>query len=231
MRYLIAFFVVIMALAGYQIVRIACVTQKVSYTQTPFERIRPHAKLKILFLGDSTAVGTGALNNTESVPGRFGQDFPEAHIRNISRNGRKLKDVIENFPTAEDHYDLVVIQAGSNDIMRLTPLKTVEKNLALLIDKAKLVGDRVIMLHSGDVGAAPVFSWPLNGLFSLRTRAVRQIYINAAQEKGVIYVDLYKIRTDNIFLKDTKNFYSADLLHPSGAGYGVWYEHIRFSLL
>jgi lysophospholipase L1-like esterase len=203
---------VLMSLCGCQIARIASLTKKVSYTQTPFEQNKPNSGLKILFLGDSTAVGTGAQSN-ESVAGWFAQDYPEADIRNISHNGEKLAGLIDTFPASKEHYNLVVLQIGANDIMRLTLLKNVRKNLAIAIDRAKAISDHVIMLHSADVGLAPIFVWPLKEIYGSRSRAVRKIYIEMAHEKGVMYVDLFRDKEDDLFLKDIKKYYSPDLLH------------------
>ena len=217
-------------LCGCQVVRIFSASHKVSQHQIPFERNHPDATLRILFLGDSTAVGTGAQSNTESVAGWFGQDFPQAHIRNISRNGEKLAGLIKNFPASNESYNLVVLQIGGNDIMRLTRLTDIDKNLSIAIDRAKAIADHVVIMHSGDVGLAPIFSWPLNRLYTSRTKALRDIYIKTAKEKGVMYVDLFQERRDDVFLKDISKFYSPDHLHPSGQGYRFWYQQIRRTL-
>ena len=220
----------IMALSGCQVARIRSAPRKVSQHQIPFERNNPQARLKILVLGDSTGVGTGAPSNTESVAGWFGQDFPEAHIRNISVNGEKLSGLLKNFPTERAYYDLVILQIGANDIVHLTSFKNIEKNIATAIDRAKLIGDHVVIMHSGDVGLAPIFSWPLGRLFTARTRVVRNIYMKMAKEKGALYVNLFQERKDDLFLTDIDKYYAADHFHPSGQGYRFWYEEIRKTL-
>ena len=216
-------------LSGCQVARIASLSQKVSYTQMPFEQHKPNAHLNILFLGDSTAVGTGA-RPEDSVAGWFAKDFPEADIKNISQNGEKIKDLIDKIPDNSKHYNLVVLQIGANDIMRLTRLKKVKQNLAVAIDRAKLIGDQMIMLHSGDVGLAPIFIWPLNSIYSARSKAFRKIYMQMAQTKGVMYVDLLRDSKHDLFLTDINKYYSPDLLHPSGAGYHFWYDELQKTL-
>src|SRR5438128_2600640 len=91
-----------LSLMAVQAVVIGLRTKKVSYNNIPFERKNPHAKLKILFLGDSTALGTGAMDNTQSVAGWFGRDFPEAEIINRSRNGKRIKELADHFPFLEE---------------------------------------------------------------------------------------------------------------------------------
>jgi lysophospholipase L1-like esterase len=226
-----AFFLsAIMTLSGCQVARIHAAPGKVSQHQIPFERNDPQARLRILVLGDSTGVGTGARSNTESVAGWFGQDFPQAHIRNLSVNGERLSGMLETFPAENAHYDLVLLQIGANDIIHLTKFKKIEREIATAVDRAKLIGDHVVIMHSGDVGLAPIFSWPLNHLYTDRTKVVRKIYMKTAKEKGVIYVDLFKERKDDLFLTDIDKYYAADHFHPSGQGYRFWYEEIRKTL-
>lgn len=204
---------------------------RTSYDQKPFQQIRPEAKLRVLFVGDSTAVGTGTGNRQTSVAGWFAKDHPEAHIVNRSRNGYKLLDVLHELEKqSSQRYDLIVVQAGANDILRLTRLNSVRRNLEEVIKKSKAMSDHVAVLHSGNVGTAPIFWWPLTWIYSSRTQAVRNIYLEAEQRTGIYYIDLYALDTDELFLKDKKKYYAGDYLHLSAEGYRVWYQAIRDEL-
>jgi|CXWL01.1.fsa_nt_gi lysophospholipase L1-like esterase len=214
-----------------QVIEIAATTKGISYTQLPYARSLPGAELKILFLGDSTAVGTGAANNRLSTAGYFASDFPLAEIINISRNGKRIHELLEEFDTQTfGKYDLVVIQIGGNDILKFTPFQNIEIDLAAVIDRAKTVGRHVVVLHSGNVGTAPIFHWPFDRIMTERTRKVREIYIGQAKAHGAVYVDLFSERNEDFFLKDIKRYYSPDYLHPSGDGYRWWYQRIRQTL-
>ena len=193
-----------------------------------FQRMNPKAVIKILFLGDSTAVGTGAADPRDSVAGRFGRDFLDAHIVNLGKNGNKIKDLAREFnPEDYQGFNLIVIQAGGNDILRFTPLKYLEKDLRTILDKTKRVNRQVVILHSGNIGLAPFFPRPFGWVWSYRTLLVRELYTRIAKESGAVYVDLYAERKDDPFLKDVKRFYAPDLLHASGEGYGIWYNKIK----
>jgi lysophospholipase L1-like esterase len=235
LRYLLYGSLVIIAavvlLAGIQLFVICRNTKKMTYDSKPFIRSSPDARLRFLFLGDSTAVGTGARNSTESVAGYFGQDFPDAAIDNNSYNGRKLNQLIAEFPRGiNKKYDVVVLQIGANDIMKFTPYKTIEREIAEAIEDAKGAGRQVVILHSGNVGLAPAFIWPFNWIMTERARVVRRIYMKKATEHGVLYVDLFTERDNDLFLKDIPKYYCPDMLHPSGEGYKWWYERIRATL-
>ncbi len=204
---------------------------RVPYDQKSFEQIRPQARFRILFLGDSTAVGTGSGDGRTSVAGWFAQDFPAAHIINRAQNGYRLKDILKQLEKEQfDHYNLVVIQAGANDILRFTSLRSIQCSLEEIIKRAEKIGDDVVVLHSGDIGTAPIFWWPLKWFYSLKTKAVRKIYLEAEKNTEIHYVDLYGTKVDEIFLDNKKKYYSDDYLHLTGEGYRAWYQAIRDEL-
>jgi len=197
-----------------------------------FERIDPSAELKILILGDSTAVGTGAMSPSDSVAGRFGRDFPDAHIVNLGKNGNRVKNLVEEFnPEDYQNFKLVLIQVGGNDILRFTLFSQLEKDLDILLKKSKHASNNVVVLHSGNIGLAPFFPRFLGWIWSYRTRQVRDLYVRLAKENNSVYVDLYTEKKDDPFLRDVKRFYAQDFLHASGDGYQIWYNKIRESLV
>lgn len=228
---LAALLMLAIVLAGAQMRIIERNIRKMSYDIQPFTRHAPGAALRFLFIGDSTAVGTGAKNNSESVAGYFGRDFPQAAIDNNSYNGRKLTQLVREFPTdVKVPYDLVIVQIGGNDIMQLTPIESIGRDITTVITQAKTIGRHVVILHSGNVGLAPIFIWPFDALMTARARAVRRLYMNKARENGVLYVDLFTERNNDLFLKDIAEYYCADHLHPSAQGYRWWYERIRATM-
>ncbi len=214
-----------------QLIAIHTAVHKVIYDQKPFIRHDPNASLHFLFIGDSTCVGTGAADPSQSVAGRFGQDFPQASIDNIGVNGRKLDGLIAAFnPSPTEHYNLVVVQIGGNDIMQLTSFAKIDREISIIIKRAKSVGRHVVILHSGNVGLGPIFIWPVSWVMTERARAMRALYMKKAKEEGVIYIDLFLERKDDLFLKDVDKYYSKDHLHPSGWGYKWWYDRIRATM-
>jgi lysophospholipase L1-like esterase len=190
-----------------------------------FERTVDGGTPRILIGGDSTAVGTGTTPEG-STAGHFGADFPRANIRNVSVNGWKIADLLEAFPMSGT-YDLVVLQIGANDIIRGTPEKEFETSLRALFAKAKARSANVVALHSGNIGLAPMFPWPVNRVLRARTLRYRAIYRAVATEHGVAYVDLYAEKEEDVLSKDIPKYYADDLLHLTAEGYGVWYDAIR----
>ncbi len=205
-------------------------TTKGNYKAVPYTQNVPNARLDIAFLGDSTAVGTGAADNRDSVAGYFGRDFPQAHITNDSYNGRVLQQLEREFtPGLHEHYDLVVMQIGGNDILKFTPYSKIQRNLHALLAKVRPTTSHMVLMHTGNVGEAPVFIWPFYWIMTERTRKVREIYKQEAAQSGAVYIDLFEAGQHDPFVR-TRAFYAPDLLHPSGAGYRFWYDQIQKAL-
>ncbi len=193
----------------------------------PFEQIRPNASFHVLFAGDSTVVGIGAATPQESTAGWFSKEFPNASIHNISRNGWKIDDLIKALEKDTALYDVIVLQIGANDIIRLTPMPSIAKGVRTLLTLAKQKSPRTIILHSGKVGTAPMFIWPLSWIFTERSYQTRHIYQQAALELGADYVDLIGMNVDQLYLRNQKDYYAPDHLHLSSQGYRIWYNAIR----
>lgn len=230
-RLILTLFLVIAVLAIAQISRLYMFLKRGYYTMTPFTQENPNATLRILVLGDSTAVGTGAKTNQGSVAGWFGQAYPLAQIDNDGRNGRKIGELLKEYDfNRVGHYNLAIIQIGGNDILRFTSLDAVRLDLQTLLTKVKTIADHVIILHSGNVGIAPLFIWPSTALLTARTKEVRAIYQEITSKMNVMYVDLYHERNEDPLNKNIDLYYSLDYLHPSAEGYKHWFQQIQHTL-
>lgn len=195
----------------------------------PFERMLLNASMNILILGDSTAVGTGSDDNTLSTAGRLGTLYPEATIENLGKNGLRIKEQIEIVKNldAQMKYDLILVQIGANDIIRLTSLKDIEKDLNTLSLLLSTKTNKLIILHSGDIGESRFFPLYIRPLFTQRSYKVRDIYKGMAQKNNFIYVDLIDSKADILLQKNPDMYYAPDLLHLNGLGYGLWFDEIR----
>ncbi|MBI2411181.1 MAG: GDSL family lipase [Candidatus Kerfeldbacteria bacterium] len=205
-------------------VGLSLVQQTVAYTQAGAENGKT-----VLVVGDSTGVGVGAATPAESVAGLIGADFPDASIENRAVSGAKVHDLLDVFNQLSNeraHFDVVVIQIGGNDIVRFTPLKSAEQDLAQVLEQAKHVADNVVVFSCGNVGTAPFFPFGTRWAWGVRTRAVRQIFLRQTAATQVQYIDLYREKKDDPFAQDPKRYYAADSFHPSSDGYAAWYTSI-----
>lgn len=211
--------------------------QKLAATAIPFSRTIPHAKQRILVVGDSTGVGTGASTNSRSLAGLVGNRYPEADILNASVNGAKTSDVLAQLNGVTGIFDLILIEIGGNDTVRFTNLEQLQKDLEEVLKRATAKSTRVLLTSTGNVGTAPLFPAPLRGLLTRRTLQVRDIFLKQVvlHSPTVRYTDLYRDADNDPFAKDPALHYAADSFHPSDAGYQDWFtlmskelDHFRF---
>ena len=192
----------------------------------PWQQVKPNAAFKVLFAGDSTAVGTGLSDNSQSTSGLFSLDHPDFDVENYSRNGLKLKGLADILETLQDKkYDLAVFQIGANDIMFLTPIEQIKDDQQRVLNLAKNIAKHIIILHSGDIGESSIFSWPFTWMYTWRTLQVRSIYMQR-QDENVSYIDIYTLNKG----KDYKGCYGRDDLHLNDKGYAIWYGFIKNQL-
>lgn len=191
----------------------------------PFEARPDEARASLLVVGDSTAVGTGASTPGQSVVGGIARALPRLSIANLGEDGARFADVAEQLANAPARrYDAVLILAGGNDVIRFTTEAVLRETVARTLERAKQLAPLVIVMPAGNVGNAPFFFPPVTWLMSARARTMHAIVRDAAQREGIVYVDLYKPRSEDPFALQPKRMHAADGLHPSDDGYAQWRE-------
>lgn len=177
---------------------------------------------KILVLGDSTALGVGA--SPEGSTAFYVSEHFGLGVENRAQSGARLADVHMQLAVAkEDRYEMILIQVGANDIIYFGPLRAFNGELKEIIKNATQKSSRVAFLTSGNIGTAPIWPFPLNVLYSYRTRVARDqaLAVIRGHAPQVAYVDLY---AKNItFVKED---YAPDELHLSALGYKKWADQI-----
>jgi lysophospholipase L1-like esterase len=230
---ILALVLLVIGIIIYQAVRInrlartgvQLATNAVAFTQKPAQ---PTAH--VVFIGDSSAVGTGAARPEESVPGRLGTEYPTIQIDNLAKNGRRVSDLVDNFSEIpKTNYDLMVIHIGGNDVLHLTSFDDLKRDLPLVLDQAKQRATHVALISGGDFSTAYIFPWPVNQFLGRQSRLVRDLFKEIAQEKGVAYVDIYS-EDKRVEYKDPETYYAADGFHPSSLGYQNWYSILKKTL-
>ncbi len=201
----------------------------VSRRKVHFERILPEGK-KVLFAGDSTAVGTGAYSAEDTLAGRFAHDFPHTSINNTAVNGALTIDILKQFEVVKNtQFDLIIISTGGNDIWAFKTLRKIRKDLSMVLEEAIRISDhRVILVFFGNEGSAPLFPLLIRPLLMRRTAKVNQIFIDVAIEKQVPLVELFSNKKENPFVENPKKYFAKDRLHPSSDGYWRWYKGIWY---
>lgn len=143
--------------------------RKISANSEAFKLHNENAKIKVLVVGDSSAVGTGADSSNDSLAGRFFKDYPNSDISNLAINGLRTEKLILILEEQKRKYDLVIIQIGANDIVRFVDIKSLSNSISRVLLLAKKLGKKVVLLTSENMGSAPFFPKPL-GYFYTKKR-------------------------------------------------------------
>lgn len=191
---------------------------------------RPAASVgRLLVVGDSTAVGTGASAPAHSVAGRIAQAHPQLLIDNRARDGARHADLLEqmrDIPPGTPPYDMVLVQAGGNDVIRLRGHDALRADIEQVVLRASEIGRVVVLMPCGNVGNAPFFFPPLSWWMTQRSRVLHRLVAEAAARHGAVYVDLFQERVDDPFVKNPA-LNASDGLHPSDAGYALWWAELQ----
>lgn len=197
---------------------------------TAFQQDPPAPMLRLLVVGDSTGVGTGATQPVASVAGLLGTAYPRLLVHSQARDGARFDAVPAQLAaaTGRQGYDVVLIQAGGNDVIRGTDAAALAQvlDLSFIAAKARLrPGGVGIVQPAGNVGNAAFFLPPLSQLMSQRARDLHTVVRSAAARHGLVFVNLYQEAAQDPFVQRPE-MHAADGLHPSDAGYRVWRDEL-----
>jgi lysophospholipase L1-like esterase len=190
----------------------------------PLQRHVGQPRARLLIVGDSTAVGTGASAPGASLARLLAQAYPGLHIENRGRDGATV-DQLPAQLAGDARFDAVLILAGGNDVIRLRDLDKTRDQLDGVIRQARSHADTVVLMPAGNVGNAPFFFAPLSWWMSARSRQFHELVQEVAAQQGASYVNLYKERRDDPFAQRPE-LNARDGLHPSDAGYQLWFKEL-----
>ena len=194
----------------------------------PFERDLPECRRRVLVVGDSTGVGTGAASAQDSIAGLLAREFPDVAVNNRARNGAKAADAVQQLTSLPPgRFDVVLVHVGGNDILRTTPLPQLEQDITAALRAARERSDTVIFMSCPNLGLCPVFFPPFSWLMTMRTRQARELFIRVSRAVGVHYVDLFREKADDVFSRDPRRYFAEDRLHPTSESYRAGYEVLR----
>jgi lysophospholipase L1-like esterase len=192
-------------------------------------QVRPATPaLRLLVVGDSTGVGTGASSPQASLAGLLAARFPGLLIENRARDGATFADVAAQLAAPGQGggpFDMVLVNAGGNDVIRLRDLDTVAQDIDRVAQLARQVAPFVVLMPAGNVGNAPFFWPPLSWWMTQRARRLHAAVARSAERHGAVYVRLFEERDSDPFAQQPA-LNASDGLHPSDAGYRVWLQQL-----
>jgi lysophospholipase L1-like esterase len=212
---------------GARFIYLFSVAIRMTSQTVPFERVSDDTSISLLVLGDSTAVGVGAGSPEESVPGRVAAYIGATYVENHAVSGSLVNDVPPQVTKAAlPQYRMILLQIGANDIVRFHDADKTATQLGSVLESLP-PADSVIVISAGDVGTARIFSPPLRPLHTRVNQQYHAAFANAAQARGVTYIDLSQGPGAELFEKEPHRYFARDRFHLSSDGYGLWFDAIK----
>ncbi|GHF22246.1 SGNH/GDSL hydrolase family protein [Pseudolysinimonas yzui] len=175
------------------------------------ERVGGNGKLRLIVVGDSTAVGTGADSLDDALPGRLGR-LLGARWRVVGRNGATAAAVLRDHidEAAGGPADVAVLMVGWNDALKLRSGRAFARDLGALIDRLVAVSPkgRVVVVGPPVFGDFAVLPQPLRRALGAQASGLARIAEQVADQHLVDFTPGFDGRS-----------VSSDGFHPDGAGY------------
>jgi lysophospholipase L1-like esterase len=186
--------------------------------------------LRLVLLGDSSAVGVGVERVADTVGGRLAELLaagPESEGRRIELSsvavsGSRAEDLATQVARAlvGERPDVAVILVGLNDAVRPRGARRSAAHLAAAVHRLRDADVNVVVGTCPDLGAVRAFAPPLRQLVGLIGRRVADAQTRAVRAAGGVPVDLARL-AGPVFRADAGTL-CHDGLHPSADGYRVW---------
>jgi lysophospholipase L1-like esterase len=182
--------------------------------------------LRLVLLGDSSAVGVGVNRVSDTVGGRLAELLAESgrrvELSSVAVHGSRSSDLHTQVARAmlDEPPDVAVILVGANDATTLRRPAQAAAHLAAAVRRLRDAGVAVVVGTCPDLGAARSIAQPLRRLVGRYGRWIARAQVVAVAQAGGVPVDL-ALRTGAVFRADAGTL-CKDGFHPSADGYRVW---------
>ncbi len=195
----------------------------------PF-RLKGERGVSVLVLGDSTAVGVGADKPEDSLAALLAGAVHATQVDNWAISGARVKDLAREVQEIrKEKYNYILIGIGGNDVIRFGDANATAAHLATILSGLP-VHNHLIVYMAGNVGATQLFPRVLNPEYTKRTLAFHEAFAPVVAAAGGTYVNLYRDPAQDPFIKSPEIYLAPDGLHPSSAGYKLWFDRIHEAL-
>lgn len=198
--------------------RSVAVTNKAVAFTKPYNRPVKDSNHHILVMGDSSMYSAGVTNPKNTVGGLLAGKYPKSSVETVAFIGAKAKDLEHQFVQAQHkRYDLVVIGVGGNDIVQFTSISKVQLTLSTFLETITKTSDEVVLCHVVNVGNIGFFLFPLNHLYSWRSRIMNELYWSiGAKFPGLKHAVFFRPPHQDHFDRHTRHkFVAPDGFHAT----------------
>jgi lysophospholipase L1-like esterase len=180
--------------------------------------------LVLAVLGDSSVAGVGAETAQETLTHGVACALAERYkvrLYSLGVSGARLHHVVsDQVPRlAELDPDVVLVCVGTNDITHCTPVHEVRRQIRLLGAGLVTAAPRAVTLVSGlpPAETSLAFRWPLRDVLGVWARAYTRLFQVELRRHRITVIDVATVARTAFSGK--REMFSADLFHPSSAGY------------
>lgn len=179
---------------------------------------RPDRPIALVGVGDSMIAGCGVEHTSQSLMPRVAQHFTERTGQSVrwrahGKLGATMRRVrYRLLEEAGAGIDVLVLCAGSNDILAGRTRDEWCEDLAAVLDDAQRRASHVLLCSSGQPHHSPAVPPTLAREFERRIDAQTADSIELCRARGIRYVDLAHV---DLF----PGFWAHDHFHPGPAGY------------
>ncbi len=197
--------------------------------------------LRLLVVGDSTAMGTGVPKLEEGLPGQLGRALsgrtasavagggvPGGGVggvawRAVGRNGATAAEVLTEFSSAAiaAHFDLAVVLVGWNDTLRLRPGSEFSRALGHLLDRLHAASPdaRLVVVAPPAFGRFAALPTPLRWALGRHARGLTRRAARVARAHSATLAPGFDGRS-----------VASDRFHPDANGYRELAEGIAAAM-
>ncbi|WEV45957.1 GDSL-type esterase/lipase family protein [Bifidobacterium sp. ESL0690] len=180
--------------------------------------------LSVCAIGDSMVAACGTQDQQEGLIPDLAQGFAQAFKRDVrweahGKLGATMRRVryrlLPEVLKSGKKFDILVICAGSNDIMANRTLDEWRADLSAVLDEAKPLSDHIVVLSPGQMQHEPSLGKALRCALEHEMDEQAAVSKEVCAEHNARYVDMIH---ENVHA-DAPDFFSPDHFHPSAKGY------------
>ena len=179
--------------------------------------------LRLLLVGESTAVGVGVESQQEALAGQLALGLSERLVRPVSwrvcgENGIRLAGVLQRLlpQVLAEPADLVLLVLGVNDTTGLSGRRHWQAGLGKLIGDCQSGGARVALAGVPPMRHFSALPWLLRQLLGWRAALLDRWACEVAERHGALHLPTRLTFEPHLLARDG--------YHPSREGYRLWAE-------
>ncbi|MFR9776259.1 SGNH/GDSL hydrolase family protein [Micromonospora sp. MS34] len=186
------------------------------------------APLRLVLLGDSSALGVGVERFEDTIGGQLAHLLAEGptgrrvHLSSVGVSGSRSTDLATQVARAllGERPDVAVILIGANDATAMARPADAAAYLGSAVRRLREAHVEVVVGTCPDLGAVRAVAAPLRQVLAWSGRRVARAQTAAVLEAGGTVVEL-GVETGPVFRADAGTL-CHDGYHPSADGYRVW---------